>query len=320
MNRKITLVPAIILAALILFIISLFAGLRQTIGSVTAVKSAVVTYGDTTETKSFPFTIKDLQPGDTVTITFTISPKSSDVLFFKSVYAPITIFSDDDVIYRAGFSGTYPSFFSDPPTIVDSVALPATDSSETITLEYQYPNKRNGIFVSTPLIGSNSDILRYFMSSMGLLDGAAAVEVILGFLLIFLSIFISPMIHGKNFSLLWLGLFAILSGLWSFSECNLTVYITKSFSLLYMTSFMSLFLIPVPLILFAKSIIKLNYQKLLTIILGILLGSFCGAVILQLLRLVPFSQSMYLFHILIPLSLSPFLAGLFSKRVLMKTM
>ncbi|MDO5573096.1 MAG: hypothetical protein Q4G60_03860, partial [bacterium] len=274
---------------------------------ITTVSDVTLERSGQTETISLPYRITRLSPRETFQIDFTITPSDEDELYVKTVYAPLKVYADGELIYSYGTEGTYPSFFADPPTEVASLSLPKGKHTLPVTMVYEAPNARHSMVIAAPLLGSDSAITRHLTSGLGLSLLFAAVQIFMGILLILITLLLFPM-DMRFTAPLWLGLFALVTGIWTASESNLTLYYTHHPSLFYMLAFMALFSITIPLYHFTMELLHLTDSKVLQSICLLQEVSFAVALLLQLTGLIPFSKSMYYFHLLLPLSVV-FLAG-----------
>lgn len=270
--------------------------------SVTAIHDVTYTKDETSLPVTLPFKADNFSSREKLKITFNITPASGDMLYVKTVYAPLSVYADGELIYSFGKAGTYPSFFADPPTEVAVVSLPASRDSMEITMVYEAPSARNSMVIASPLLGSDTAILRHLMSTMGLSLAFSIIQIFLGILLLFNSIFFLN-IKKLRMIPLSLAMLCISTGVWTFSECNLTVFLTNNPSLLYMLAFIGLFSMPVHLYNFAMEILDLHENRILQPMVLIQGASLCAAIIMQLTGTLPFSVTMYYFHILIPFSI-----------------
>ena len=254
---------------------------------------------------SLPMSIKDLGPRTPVTIITDFMAKNGDSIYIKSVYAPIKVYANDKLIYQYGQDGSYPKFMQDPPTLVKILQLPNTNQPIKLKMEYLSPTSRDVLTLHPVLLGSESTIIKSLFSTMGFSFTFSIIQMLIGVFLIIISLFIISF-ERKGIAFFWLGVFSLTSGAWTFGESNLTALFFHNYTLLYILAFMGLFSFPIPLMYFGLSIIDLHNKKPIEVT-ALFLTLVCSLVmLLQILGLVSLSKSMYLFHILVPLSLSFF--------------
>lgn len=114
---------------------------------------------------------------------------------------------------------------------------------------------------------------------------------------------------------MWLGLFSLASGAWSLGECDLTGILFPYPELLYIIAFVGLFTFSIPLLRCGISLSNLHSKRLPNTLLFVHNIAVVGALLLQLFGICTLSRSMYLFHILIPLSLLMFAAQIIGESI-----
>ncbi|MCH4192163.1 MAG: ATP-binding protein [Butyrivibrio sp.] len=269
--------------------------------NVSTLSQAIMTAGGSSRAVQLPYRVTGVKPGDNVTLQFDTDFRAGDVLYVKTVYAPLKVYENGLLLYSYGEKGTYPSFFSDPATEVNTIELTSSENAR-ITLVYSFPNSRSSMMIYAPLLGSSTGILQHLLREMGIPLAIALILMLMGILLALISAFLIPL-EPKGTAVFWLGVFAFSSGLWTFSESNLTVFLTDNPDLLYLLAFLGLFTLPVPLLLFAVKMFDMGRYRILRVITCVSVVMLISAMILQLTGLVPFARSMYLFHVMIPTSI-----------------
>lgn len=240
-----------------------------------------------------------------VTLTAEIDAAPGDSLYLKAVYTPVKVYANDALIFEYGQEGSYPSFLLDPPTKVKLLPLPDTEQPVTLRLEYTAPTQRNTMTLHPVYLGTTDAILMHLFHSLGFSLFFSFLLIALGMLLVLIAFVLAPM--KKAFvSMLWLGLFSLLIGIWFFGECNLSGLFIENATLLYLMAFMGLFTLAIPLMKFVLTLPDLHNPKPLQFMCVLLEFSVCAATVLQLTGTASFAKTMYLFHVLVPLSLCVF--------------
>lgn len=267
------------------------------------ISDAVLEYDGTVEEIQLPCKISDLSDRTPVTVTFSISPKATDYLYFRSVYSPLKIYIDNNLWYQYGAEGSYPSFFADPPAMASHIALPSSDSPITVRMEYLSPSVRNTLSIYAPILGSETDIISYLTKQHGVSLMLSIFFILVGLFLILLSFFfLSFELNGQKCRAP--GFFALTVGMWGFCENTITVYFLPNPSILYLFSFIGLFCINIPICTFSSVIVKDTNQFLPKTIRFITELFVAISLFLQFTGILQFSQSVFLFHIVIPLVLT----------------
>lgn len=260
--------------------------------------------GSEAQAIQLPYNFHGLPPHTPVTLTTTIHHPGR-FLLIKSIYTPFRLYADGVMIYASGQPGSYPQFFQDPPTLLQLIPLPVTDGPVDLRLEFLSPMQRSELRLPMIQTGDNADLLLPLFHMSG-------ISFVLSLLLMFLSLLpISAaifLLKKKDISqaFLQLGLFGLAISVWSFSECNLTALFIPYPALLYLLSFLGLFTCTIPLLKFGLCILGLRKPGLLRFQIHLTQLAVVVAMALQYSGRISFAQSVYFFHILLPLSLSAF--------------
>lgn len=234
-----------------------------------------------------------------LTLTTRICPEPGDYLYIKTVYTPMRLYADGQLIFEYGQDGDFPAFLLDPPTKTALVPLPETGHEVTLTLECLSPSQRDKATLHPLLLGSPARIVARLFSEMGFSLFFSVFLLALGLIMALVSlIFLRFGSSGTAF--FWLGLFSLCAGAWSFGECNLTGLLIDSPPLLYLLAFLGLFTFAIPLLRFALVVLRPHARPFLETLCALMALCVCGAAALQLFGVVSLSRSMYLFHILTP--------------------
>lgn len=255
---------------------------------------------------SFPLTLKNLPPRTAVAFTTDVYVDTGSHIYLKTVYSPVRVYADGELIYSYGQEGSYPACLLDPPTKVGLLSLPQAGRPVTLRLEFLSPSQRSSMTVYPVLLGTSDAILGQLFSDMGFSLFFSIVLIALGILLSLTAIVLDRLAKTGTAPFL-LGSFSFLVGIWMFGECNLTALFIHHPSLLYLAAFLGLFTLAIPMLKFGTVILRTSScRKLLKYMHTVLECSVCGAILLQLAGIMALSRSMYLFHILIPAALCVF--------------
>jgi hypothetical protein len=258
---------------------------------------------------TLPHVFSGLPARTPVTVLLDISPTYGDCLYFKSVYAPLRVWANSTLLYEYGQDGTYPAYMSDPATAVDIVSLPETGSTVHLRLEFLSPTARSSLTIHPLLLGTQANLYRHLCETLGFPFIFSILLIISGIFLLLLALFV-VFFERKGMAFHWLGLFSVFAGIWTFGECNLTGLLIRNPTLLYLLAFIGLFSIPVPLLLFGRTVVPFHQKKPLRWLTLLYAAATVAALALQLTGLVPFERSMYVFHILEPLTLCLLTGGI----------
>lgn len=245
---------------------------------------------------TLPYSLKNVEKGAKIHLYNDFVISSNDMMYIKTVYAPLRITADNAEIYSYGQKGTYPDILKDPPTQVCLINIPTAEKVTHIEFIYEFPYDRDNLSLSPPLYGEGSDLMRYLFFKMSVPFVLSILQIFIGAFLIIMFIALLPS-EIKASSLMWLGLFGISFGLWSLCECNFTVLIVQRPYLLYIGAFMSMFVTSLPILMFTRCV-QDKKSKVLDALTAVTAVSVLAAVILQLSGRLPFRKSMFFFHYL----------------------
>ncbi|WP_313530539.1 GHKL domain-containing protein [Anaerotignum sp.] len=263
--------------------------------------------GKTGEALSLPYSFTPLQPRTPVTITANITPQTGDVIYIKTVCSPAKIYADDILVYEFGKNDSYPDFMVDPATEVYIANLEIYDREIILKMEFTSPVERTVLTVHPPIMGNTKAVILEVFKIFGVPFMFSAMQLLAGALLLCISVFV--MIFGQKGNMFfWLGIFSLSAGTWAFGECPFTGLLIGNPTLLYLLSYIGLFTLPIPLMHFAIASIDFKNPNPIWISSVFMTVLCILACLLQLFKIVPFSKSMHLFHIVVPITLC-FLAG-----------
>ena len=251
-----------------------------------------------------PETIRNLPGGTKVTVSFRLQSDGSSMLFLNPVYSPVDVYADDKLIYSYGTQGTWPSYMPDPPTGAFSVKLPAHRDEHLLHVELVYtsPKSRSVLVLHSMVTGSGDAVLRYLFKRYGYSWVSSLLFIIAGIVMCGLSLlYITFEKHG--FRLALPGLLIVLAGVWEFSENTMSIYLTHRPTILYILAFTGMYAMLLPLFVFVQKFTKAESGLFLSVLRWILEAAVLGSLFLQLAGIVPFTRSLYLFHVLLPADL-----------------
>ena len=257
--------------------------------------------GQTVE-QTLPGSVHALAPRTPVSVSFSVGPEQGDALFLHPVYSPLDVYVDGEPLYSFGGEGSYPACFADPPTGAFTVLLPHTGTDRSVRLEYRSPAARRSISLYAPVVGTEGEVLAYLAGRYALTLTLSVCFILLGLLLLAFSVLFLQFERRGQLPR-HPGALALCAGLWQFGENTLSVYLTGRPSLLYLLAFTGLFTLVLPVYRQTMLILSLQQSRLLRSFLILMEVSVIAALAFQLAGLVPFSRSMYWFHILLPLAL-----------------
>jgi sensor histidine kinase YesM len=253
---------------------------------------------------SLPQTIKHLKPRTKVNIDFDVSGTSGDLLYVKSVYAPVKVYADGKLIYDYGEPNTRPSFMKDPSCSVNAVSLPFDDEHETIHIHMVYSSlkSRSRLSLKACVVGNHNEVMKYISQNYSFSRGLSIFFLIMGIILVFFAFFFLNDIAPVK-RIFYSGFLIALAGLWQYGMNDLSIYIGQNPNALYLLSFSSMFMLMIPMTKFVTVQLGDRKDKILPSVTLLNEVSCLGAMVLQFTGICDYSQSFYYFIILESISL-----------------
>lgn len=242
----------------------------------------------------FPHTLRQLDAGTAVTVTVDIEAGKHENLLVKTVYSGLHLYADNQLIYEAGLTGSYPDWLLDPPTLLAIVPLP--QGAEQLRFEYVSPSQRSTLNLPILMAGNESDLLEHLFYQNSALLGISALMFLMGLTSIISSFFFyRTSVAGKSF--LYYGLFAIATGCWGLGESNATVFIFPYPAFLYCMAMVSLAALAIPLLSYSLLVMRPHNPLLLKISRSISSFILIMVICLQLLSIKSFAGTLPLIQI-----------------------
>ena len=252
---------------------------------------------------TFPHTFKHLSPRTHVTVTTHINLNKDDPIYIKTVYSPAKVYLDDELIYEFGRTENYPSYMKDPATEGYLIGTDGHSGDTELRIEYLSPVTRSSLTVYSPIYGAYKSLFFTLLKLNKWSFFIALFELAAGVLFIFISLMLLYYDKEVCKMIFHFGFFSLMAGMWSIGECNYTGVIVKNPTLLYLCAFIGLFSQMIPLLYFCRLAVGFKNDKPIIVIAKLLTVLDLVACVLQLSGTVALSQSMYVFHVILPLIL-----------------
>lgn len=270
------------------------------------INHAAVSINGKSRQVQLPCRISTPSPGTPVVVTLHPRISARDMLYVKTVYAPLTVSSGGKILASYGTKDSYPSFMHDPATEVHFLALSDTLRGKALTLTFYAPQDRDYIMLFPPIIGKAGAITGSMLPDLVVPFALAILQLILGMFIFTLGIYIRMFPfsfdrHESFFdSLPWLGLFSFCAGVWAFCENNMTLWFVNRPAALYLLSFMALECLIIPMYMFIQSFLKTRIQWLHNLVRCCIIIAPIVSLLSQLTGILPLYRSITFFHVMIP--------------------
>ncbi|MDR1713155.1 MAG: GHKL domain-containing protein [Coriobacteriales bacterium] len=254
---------------------------------------------------TLPLTIDDLQPGEKIVLTAEVETRIHDNLLIKADGAQLDIYVDDNLMMFSGREGTYPAFQKSPPPEV--LIAPISENNALRELRLEYTASPLGTSLSVPEVYVSDALVlsAHLLSENG---GALALSIILlvaGVVLIGVGLMVMRRVPIAA-SLLWLGLSVVCIGLWGISRNDFALYFIPTPALLYTLRCFCVVAAGIPLLRFAEALLTRPHPLPLQLFYIFLRLALLLMVVLHLLGIWPFVQSLALLQFLTPLAVLVF--------------
>ena len=238
-----------------------------------------------------------------LTVDFTVNKEEDDFLFFGTIYSPLKIYANDELIFDYGLINRFPKIFVDPPTTFESIKIPDKFKGNTnIKMVYEKPKTREAIRVYPPIVGDKNAINAKLFTDDGPSFVCALAFFFLGIML-FLSSFAIIQLAPRAEALIWTGLFLVAAGTWQLCENTLVTYFVQLPEFLYILDFISFYMLLIPLSKDMQVFLDDKESPFLNVAVIVNVTSYIISLLLFVAGVCPLHQQLPYFHIILIMSL-----------------
>lgn len=239
----------------------------------------------------------DLEANESYTISNNFDIASEQSLLIRTSLSNLEVRVDDQVICHEFKENRW--FFNKPmASLWHIIEIP--ESGDVLTVTYQSPYKKMNGLLNPIAYGQKGDLLFYIYDLYGL---PFIIDVLILFfgLMMFIIAYINPKEIYNN---IWqVGMFSILLSFWMIAESRMLQFFSGSIWLIGSLAYISLPLIPIPLLFYIKSIISEEGAKPLMISAKICCVNLGLVVFMQLFSIMDFFESVWITHIVIGITI-----------------
>ncbi len=256
--------------------------------------------GDTrVEVPSLPVTIRDDMPeGLTMYRSLPESLPRGAALCVESYHQTVEIFVGDIPIYAYGLESRGPVgwILGD---IWNVAEVPDGAEGQLLSLRLTAPNTPGEWQVSDILWGTKSAIMQSLWTSCAGIAVYCLVMGILGLLLLLFALLLKwKRLDFNRRGFFTLGLFILLSTLWIFTDSKLPQFLTDNLAALYLLSFLSFTLLPIPFLFYLRQLTQ-HGKALLDILSLLFMIQALLSIGLYFAGIADFVQTLTVTHILL---------------------
>ena len=251
---------------------------------------------------TLPHVFKNLDSGTKLSFSTVITPVIDDGVYISSNYCKANVYFNDRLVFEFGKESNYPDFMNNSAKEIHVIETHKDKSPLNLRIDYIISDKNSKMTVDAPMIGSSKEIILERAVKYGYSFIFALSQIVMGMSLICIAFYLI-FVDRKGQLFIWLGLFAVSSGLWFFGYNNLSITIFPNSAWLYISSYLGFAFCMMPLLHFVINSVDFHNPKPLFIMEGLYGFILTIVIILQLLSIIPLHKSWYLFRVLIPLYL-----------------
>lgn len=258
------------------------------------------------------------QRGEPVTLMTTLPKeiRSGETIFFRPVMQDVDIYIDGKLRLHYDTKASRPfgenSVFRYLP-----VELEEEDAGKTLTYQLTSQSKYSGT-IRKIYIGNADSIWLYLMKEYGV-NAMVALVLLLASILCIIVCAILRLIYKRQMEMRYLAWSVLLCALWMLSEVEFRQLWLENVSVMANTSYWSLMLIPIPLLLYMNALQKGRYKKPYSIAITYSTILFLIGTVLQVFDIVQFTEQLPFVHVgiiftIVNISVTIFL-DIYKKRI-----
>ncbi|MDR2106610.1 MAG: GHKL domain-containing protein [Coriobacteriales bacterium] len=240
---------------------------------------------------SLPFTVKDLHPGDRVTLVTSVQTEVHDNLLVKTEGAPMRLYVDSVLYDSDGDPGTFPSFQKTPSPNLLSIALPAESGGKEIRFDYTIPESVESLELPAVYLGDNQMLFMHLVSANGIPFAIGLLLILGGIIIMSITLMVVQRVPEVNM-LLWLGLACLNAGFWGFCSNDLAIYLIPAPNLLYVGASVGLLFCAVSFLRYGVETLKPHHRMPVVVTYTVMRAVFLLAILIHLMGLYSFSYSL----------------------------
>ncbi len=213
---------------------------------------------------------------------------------FRSSQQFVKVSVEDKLIYSFGYEGKT-KIGKSPGSIWNFVRIPTDYKGKEIKISFKSPYKSYSGVIPEIVYGTKTANVFYILS-MGV--PAALVCILIGVLgILLVAFFCFTRKHSKSLSILYLGLFSLVSSVWTLGETKILQLFTANISTVTIVTFSSLMLIPIPFFLFVRETYITTNKKYVNLACMSFIVIYIVLTVLQVLNIADYMQTITVFHI-----------------------
>lgn len=239
--------------------------------------------------------------GEWVTIETMLPEEQQDIwICARSMQQDMKIYVDDELREEYSTLDTQPFGKTSTMTYV-FLKLYEDDAGKTLKIEFMSDSNYAG-YVSEMYVGERADIILEFYSSYAPSVVVAIILLLIGIFVVFGSMFIR-IFYKKKIDLIHLGNAIMIAASWLLAESKMRQFFLPNATIAMLLGFLLIAILPYPIFTYLNSIQKGRYKKAYAALTICTAVNFAGVVLLQVLNIKDFVETMTSSHIIIVASI-----------------
>lgn len=224
-----------------------------------------------------------------------IDESSVDVCFY-TIHQCVEAYIGEERVY--GISPSEDNIFGRTPgNFWNCIPVTAADVGKTMTIRLIPIYTSNIGEIPTFFIGDKWLLFRRRLINNLITAFLATVSIVMG--LIFLVwLFINRKSAGIDKSILHIGSFSVFMGVWKMADLDTSVFFLRNEIMAAAIPIVALFLVTIPALMFIRDFLGERYSRFYNRVIGIGIVVIYVVLVLQLLNILDFRETLFLSHIL----------------------
>lgn len=218
----------------------------------------------------------------------------TDIVFY-TLHQSVSVYIDGENVYNYGVGDDY-VIGDTPGRVWNSLILTAADTGKKVEIEITSPYESNIYTEPVVYIGEKTKIYSDILRENTYTNILNAIILLVGIVFSFVWIIRRKYLRYDR-RILYLGLFALFTAIWIFTDSSVSVLITKNAPVTTYVTYFSLMLIPVPFLLYIQASRMLRIKKIIMLNCILSFVIMAVSIVLLLSGVMDLKQSLIFMHI-----------------------
>ncbi len=235
----------------------------------------------------------------------------TQVMLIRGSLQSVSVALNEDVLYEVSFRENQTLYAS----AWHLVELPANSAGQTLTITFESPYEAMSGRLNPIVYGPSASIHGYLI-------GLHAHRLVVGFFILFLSVFIvvlsfvTPLLRERGY--VYIGVFLAAMSFWILGESRMLQYVTGSPLVIGSISYLALLFIPIPMALYINHHVMRKPLFIFYLLLGVYVANALFILTLQVLDIADFFETVLMTQAFIFIGMITAFAAIFYERIILK--